>query len=329
MPDHVDSNSPSFWRDKKLHWFGSTGRVMLNEGADLDGPWQSQEVIFHGGYPAPHWLEALWQDKDGTLWGWYHCEPLGMFEGSTLTAPKIGAAMSNDGGKSFFDFGIVMESGDEPDGSAGNGYFAGGHGDFSVILNEERTYFYFFFGNYGGSAENQGVAVARMAFSDRFNPAGRLWKYNNGGWEQEGMGGGVTPIFPVRRSWRFKDPDAYWGPSVHYNTYLKCYVMLLNHAQGEPGWSQEGVYVSFCSDLTQPETWTEPKRILDKSQFSGWYYFYPQVMGLEANGTDTRAGQYARLYVSGTSKWEIEFIAKESTESDAGVLPEPSPYPKQ
>jgi hypothetical protein len=122
----------------------------------------------------------------------------------------------------------------------------------------------------------------------------------------------------VRRGWQKKDPDALWGPSIHWNTYLKCYVMLLNHAQGEPGWSQEGVYVSFCSDLSRPDTWTEPVRILDKSQFSGWYFFYPQVMGLEPGGTDTQAGQTARLYVGGISKWEIDFIAPEAP-------PEPTP----
>jgi hypothetical protein len=51
-------------------------------------------------------------------------------------------------------------------------------------------------------------------------------------------------------------------------------------------------------------------------------------MGLEAGGTDTRAGQFARLYVNGTSKWEIEFVAKDTSGDDPGVLPEPSPYLK-
>ena len=83
--------------------------------------------------------------------------------------------------------------------------------------------------------------------------------------------------------------------------------MLLNHAEGEPGWSQEGVYISFCTDLDRPDTWTEPMRILDKSQFPGWYFFYPQVMGLEPGETDTQAGQTVRLFVGGVSKWELDF----------------------
>src|SRR6185295_7036286 len=157
--------------------------------------------------------------------------------------------------------------------------------------------FYFFFGNYGGPAESQGVGIARMKFQDRLSPTAKVWKYYDGEWLQTGIGGRVTPIFPVQRGWQLKDPDAFWGPSVHWNTHLNCFVMLLNHASGEPGWSQEGVYVSFCSDLSRPETWSKPAKILDKSQFSGWYFFYPQVMGLSATGTDTRAGQTARLYV--------------------------------
>jgi hypothetical protein len=99
--------------------------------------------------------------------------------------------------------------------------------------------------------------------------------------------------------------------------------MLLNHAQGQPGWSQEGVYVSFCTDLTKPETWTEPKRILDKSQFGGWYFFYPQVMGMQTGGTDTRASKTARLYVNGISKWEVDFLTK------AEIPPPPPPMPEE
>jgi hypothetical protein len=35
--------------------------------------------------------------------------------------------------------------------------------------------------------------------------------------------------------------------------------------------------------------------------------YYPQVLGLESDGTDTRAGQTARLYLMGISDWEITF----------------------
>jgi hypothetical protein len=319
MPLQVDSNSPAFWRDGQLYWYGSHGRPWLNSGPSQFGPWQTREIDLVSPDACPHWMESISADEDGTLWGWYHAEPVGLFEDSTMTAPKIGAVVSYDGGKTLLDLGVVLESGDPLDPTAQNGYFAGGHGDFSVILNEERTFYYFLFDNYGGPAENQGVAIARMAVGDRGTPRGNVWKYADREWRESGVAGRVTPIFPVRRGWQLRDPDAFWGPSIHWNTYLKCYVMLLNHASGEPGWSQEGVYVSFCKDLSRPDTWTTPAKILDKSQFSGWYFFYPQVMGLEAGGTDTRAGQTARLYVNGVSKWEIDFMP---------FVPPPPPEPE-
>lgn len=309
MPMAVDSNSPAFWRDGRLFWFGSHGRPWLSEGPDQFGPWQTREIDLQTSNAWPHWLESVWPEDNGVLWGWYHAEPVGLLPDSTLTAPKIGAVISLDGGNTLRDLGLILESGDRLDGWARNGYFAGGHGDFSVILDREKRYFYFFFDNYGGAAASQGVCVARMAYEDRANPAGRVWKFHDGQWLEAGLGGRVTPIIPVQRRWQERDPDAFWGPSVHWNTHLHCHVMLLNRAQGEPGWSQEGVYVSFSYDLSRPDSWSAPQKILDRAEFPGWYFFYPQVMGLEPGGTDRRAGASARLYVGGISKWEIDFIA--------------------
>ena len=327
MPAPADSNSPAFWRDDRLNWFGSTGQVLLSDGANQFGPFDTGRVELTAAYPAPHWMESVWTDEERNVWGWYHAEPVGLVEGTTLTAPKIGAVWSADGGKTLQDLGIVLESGDLNDPAAQNGFFIGGHGDFSVILNQERTHFYFFFGNYGGAPESQGVSMARMALADRFTPAGRIWKYHKGDWQEPGLLGRVTPIFPVRRPWQLRDPDAFWGPSVHWNTYLKCYVMLLNHAAGEPGWSQEGIYVSFCSNLDKPETWTPPARILSAAEVPAWSSFYPQIMGLGPGDTDSRAGKIARLYLAGASTWEIEFFPKAvATETPTDPLPaEPPP----
>lgn len=320
MPTEADSNSPAFWRDGLLYWYNSHGQPRLSAGPGLAGPWITDAVGIAAVESCPHWMESVWPEDPGqnnnAVWAWYHAEPVGLFEDSTLTAPKIGAMMSLDGGWTFQDLGSVLESGDALDAGAQNGYFAGGHGDFTVIPDEDHQYFYFLFDNYGGAAATQGVVTARMAFADRFTPQGRVWKYYKGDWQEAGIGGKVTPIVPVKRAWQYKDPDAFWGPSVHWNTFLKCYVMLLNHAQGQPGWSQEGVYVSFCSDLSHPETWTQPVKILDKSQMSGWYFFYPQVMGLAPGETDRRVGQFARLFVGGISKWEIEFAPKSTAPTE-------------
>ena len=59
--------------------------------------------------------------------------------------------------------------------------------------------------------------------------------------------------------------DAYWGPSVHWNTYLGQYVMLLNHAR-DARWNQEGIYISFASRLDDPSAWSAPVKIMDGGQ---------------------------------------------------------------
>lgn len=308
LPTQTDGNSPSFWSDGRLHLFTSIGAPVRISWADSQfDEWETRRVDVRDLHGKAIWVEAAWRDDDDTVFGWYHHEPDGMYEDSLLTAPKIGAVVSIDRGRTILDIGILLASGDELDDDARNGFFTGGHGDFTVVLDRERRYFYFFFTNYGGPAETQGVCVARMAFADRFEPIGRVFKYYKGEWNQPGLGGRVTPIFPAVRSWRHRDPDSFWGPSVHWNTYLNCFVMLLNHARGEPGWSQEGIYVSYAGDLSQPESWRKPDRLMDSTEIPGWSTFYPQVMGLEPGGTDSQAGRIARFYLNGTSRWEVQF----------------------
>ena len=309
MPSEVDSNSPAFWRDGQLHIINSTGRPIITKGGDqllmyLGSP-KEVDVDIEDHFPM--WIEAVWQDEDGTLYAWYHHEPVGVCPGSSLTAPVIGALVSTDGGATFTDLGIVLASGDPPDCSAHNGFFAGGHGDFSVILDRDQHYFYFLFGNYGGDPASQGVAIARMAFEDRASPVGAVRKYHDGAWEEAGQEGRVTPIFRATVDWQDEHADSFWGPSVHWNTYLKTYVVLLNRACCGPMWPQEGIYVGFNPDLSNPETWTTPKRILQAKDIGFAPGYYPQVLGLRPGETDTLAGQAVRLYVKGLSRWKIEF----------------------
>jgi hypothetical protein len=217
----------------------------------------------------------------------------------------IGAVISHDGGKSFEDLGIVLSSGGAVDCSARNGFFAGGNGDFSVILDRSGEYFYFLFDNYAGDLSEQGVVIARMALADRQRPVGAVWKYFGGKWTEPGLGGHVQPVFGATVRWQDENTDSYWGPSVHWNTYLERYVVLLNHACCKPDWPQEGIYVTFNRDLSDPGGWTPPAKILGKVDYDAG--FYPQVIGIEPGETDTIAGEVARFYVHGRSDWTIEF----------------------
>lgn len=302
MPAVADCNSPAFWRNGQIRVFNSAGAPMASGGDDQFHLGAAEAVALDTPKDFSVWIESTWLDSDGDLFAWYHHEPGGLC-GGKLTVPQIGALFSSDGGRTFQDLGIVLESGDPEDCGAANGFFAGGHGDFSVIPDRGGKYLYFLFGNYGGSVEGQGVAIARMAVEDRRKPAGKIWKYFEGGWTEPGLGGRVTPIFPAAVSWQRSDTDSFWGPSVHWNSYLETYVVLLNHACCRPKWPQEGIYVSFNSDLGDPAGWSKPERIMAKPPD-----YYPQVMGLEAGGTDTSAGQAARFYIHGRSAWEIVFF---------------------
>jgi hypothetical protein len=146
-----------------------------------------------------------------------------------------------------------------------------------------------------------------MPYWRRFRPAGAVTKYYSGVWTEPGIKGRTTPIFPAKASWMDAAADSFWGPSIHWNTYLNSYVMLLNRSCCGPGFPQKAIYISFAPGLDDPAAWTGAKCIL---QDTGWY---PQVLGFGSQGTDTQAGRVARLYTYGHSRWEIIFEKPEES----------------
>jgi hypothetical protein len=313
MPHDVDCNTPSYWNGGKFYVFNSTGHPYRSFGTDVFHLGPPESVRFDNTVNGGRWIEAVWLAQDGILYGWYHNEPRGLVPGTSLTAPRIGALRSTDNGATWKDLGVVMEARPntlKPD--AQNGFFAGGHGDFCVMLDPQAEHLYFFYGNYAGEAQEQGVAVARMAWKDRDAPAGKVLKWHGDGFKEPGLGGRLTPFLPVVTAWERADCDAFWGPSVHWNTHLKQYVMLLNRAKGK-GWVQEGIYVSFSHRLDDPSSWSKPQKIRDGGSW------YPYVVGLDGQGTGKLAGQKARFFMGKKSEWEIEFV------EDAGAIHRKTP----
>ncbi len=307
----VDGNSPAFWNKGWLRVFTSDGRPISMTGRELDRLRVTPPPIVTPSGHFPLWIESVWRDPDGTVYGWYHHESPDSCRQSDLVTPMIGAVVSDDGGRTFTDLGIVLSSGSIPNCDAPNGYFAGGHGDFSVVLDQNREFFYFMFTNYGGAASSQGVAVARMAYEDRASPVGAVYKYHDGGWSEPGIGGGVTPVYRARASWDSADTDSFWGPAIHWNSHLQKYVMLLNRACCEPGWPQEGIYIAFNSDPSKPSGWTTPRKLVSENEVGISPAYYPQVFGLRAPETDTLVGEVGRFFVKGVSGWEIVFSREE------------------
>lgn len=306
----IDCSSPAHWDGNTMYMFYSTGHPFRSSGPDLFHLTRpSQRVSFDneaGWTMGGRWIEATHKADDGKLYMWYHNEPP---LASGRTAPRIGAMVSTDNGLTWRDLGIVLEA---PAGSnnieSANKYFVGGNGDFMVIADLKKEYFYFFISTYHKDKAEQGVALARMRYEDRNAPKGKVFKWHRGAWIEPGLGGHVTPIFPAAIDWHQPDADAFWGPSIHWNTYLNLWVMLLNRAK-DKDWTQEGIYVSFNADLANPAGWTSPAKILDANELekSKWY---PQVMGTDVAKceTDKLAGRKARLFVAGLSKWEIVFL---------------------
>jgi hypothetical protein len=325
MPGVVDSNTPAFWAADEdgaplLHVLNSWWYPGISRGDGIDSLSETQPIGFdnpdmNGGI----WMEAVIQDDSGVLYGYYHNEPGGVCSSDLKTTPRIGAARSFDNGLNWEDLGIILEAPlEELSCDSANRYFAGGVGDFSVVLNHSQSELYFFFSAYPADREHQGVSAGRMPWFLRDSPRGNVAVWSGSEWalpefadpENTGREDMIlprsSPLFETRVSWF--DPsgevDSFWGPSVHWNTALQTYVMLLNRAS-DVDWSQEGVYVSFGRDLDDPLCWTPPMKILDGG---GWY---PQVLGLEAGtGTDKVAGAISRFFMTGTSNYLIEFVGR-------------------
>ena len=325
----IDSNSPAERDgDGNLYLFTSSFHPYRSLGTSIfDLSWPALPVFIspRADVRGGQWMEATYRDEDGTLYGWYHNEPPNLCGNARQTAPRIGALVSYDEGETWQNFGIVI---DAPVGSlycdTRNYYFAGGNGDFSVVLDQNKEYFYFFISTYHRQVAEQGVAVARMRYEDRNNPNGKVWKWYAGGWNEPGMGGHVTTTFPALIDWHRSNANAYWGAAVHYNLHLESYVMLLNHAI-DGNWSQEGIYISFNNNLENPAGWSLPQRLPIYQQL-GWY---PQVIGMGGDETDKVASQTARLFISGRSFWEIVFHRTDNEEPGNPWQIPPRPVPKE
>jgi hypothetical protein len=164
LPGMSDSNSPVHWMNGNMSIIQSLELPLLSVDTTGRGTFKARTIVLNTYEHYPLWIESTWMDDTGVLYAWYHTE---VGACNNLVTPKIGALVSNDGGYSFTDLGLIVESAYWPDCGAQNGYFAGGNGDFTVLLDSSRQYFYFYFTNYSGPLYSQGVAVARMAFADQ------------------------------------------------------------------------------------------------------------------------------------------------------------------
>ena len=330
LPGTVDSNSPVMWDiedgQRKLFVLTShSGVPSRSSGTELDrmGNTAEMSLVPHPGHGV--WFEAVVSDDVSTWYGYYHNEwPATRCGREDRFVPRIGAAKSTDNGRTWTDLGPVIQAFQSATAcESPNRYVIGGVGDVSVMLDQAKTYLYFFYSQYHRDRMAQGVAVARLLWADRDRPGGRVELWRSGIWEPEagrrtfvpGLPGAerqlrlewiypaasplVTPVF----AWHDADDkvDAFWGPAVHWNTALEQYVMLLNRAKDE-NYGQEGIYVSYAPRLDDPALWSTPQKLLNGGRW------YPQVVGQTAGiGTDKLAAGSPRFFMSGKSEWVINF----------------------
>lgn len=324
LPGEIDSSNPFVWEIvdglPRLFVFTSWGGMPIRSAGDgLDRLTRGEPVTFdpHPGHGV--WMDAIVPDDAGVWYAYYHHErPAEECGRPDRELPRIGAARSVDRGRTWQDLGVVL---DAPPGTAqcasANRFVLGGVGDVSALLDPDKQFLYLLFSQYFGGADTQGVAVARLPWADRDAPAGKAAIFNDGAWlpasaaaRSEEDGSVTAWTYPAgtpldRPSRPFHDgqstADVFWGPSVHWNTYLEQYVMLLNRARDE-NFGTEGIYVSYARSLAEPRSWSRPVRLMSGGEW------YPQVVGLEAgSGTDRLAGKRARFFLTGRSERWIEF----------------------
>ncbi|HTI87512.1 MAG TPA: hypothetical protein VL966_12985 [Alphaproteobacteria bacterium] len=280
---------------------GHTYRRSSDAGLHFTSPPERVTLVDDPDSTVGKWIQSVWRAPDGTYYGWYHAEEVGMCP-TRLFVPHIGALVSHDRGRTWRCIGAVLRAGNrEIDCGYRNGFLAGGYGDFCVVPDRQHRYFYIHLSSYVATETAQGIAVARCAVRDRDHPVGKIELWHNRGWvAADGLL--PSPIWPVARGWRHVDPDSFWGPAIHYNRALDVWVMLLNRTRNGTGdIRQEGVYVSFNERLDEPLGWSTPQCLI-----SGGVW-YPEVVGSGPEDGDAQAGSPARLFMSGFSAWNIRF----------------------
>ena len=323
MPGAVDSNVPMTWDLVDGTWrlfaFTSWGGVPARlAGAGLDRMQQAGtlEIAGHPGHGI--WIESIIPDDSGAWYGYYHHEvPAYECGRPDRSIPRIGSARSVDRGATWQDLGILLEA---PPGSAAcgsaNRYVIGGVGDVSAVLAPGSTDLFLYYSQYSRVPAEQGVMVARLAWADRDMPVGQVTIWSHAAWlsprlvrdASDGVAAAWdfptgTPLVAVTQPWHDGNErvDAFWGPSIHWNTYLERYVMLLNRAKDDR-FGEDGIYVSYSTTLADPAAWSAPAKIFNGGEW------YPQVIGSEiGTGTDRTAGKRARFFMLGRSDRFVEF----------------------
>lgn len=264
-------------------------------------------------------------------------------ETSPAAVCRIGIMKSVDGGKSWENKGIFIEDLNarmilKPHNTSNT--FAGGVGDPSAVVS--GNYLYLFYGEYGYPGEykentynpktawaGQCISIARIALSDLDNPVGKARRWDGKGFNATHNGIG-TPVRSLQIPMEQGGGPAsaptngfHWGPSVSWNTYLNCWVMMMAKSEGK-SWKGDKVYISFNknADLTEgnnSQEWTSPRLVFEKP---GYILWYPSLQPLntqediEAKNTCLKLGKKARFFVKRIKPGDDSYASEHIIEFD-------------
>jgi hypothetical protein len=242
---------------------------------------------------------------------------------SAAAVPRIGIMKSTDGGKRWEDKGILLEDLQErmvlkPHNNSLT--FAGGVGDPSCVANGD--YLYVFFGEYSYPvtySENtydprtewsgQCISVARIALNDLDSPTGKAQRWDGSGFNAPHNGAGKPvaalqiPVADGGGAASVANGKFHWGPSVSWNTYLNCWVMLMGKVDSTL-WRGDELYISFnmnenLGESDHSQQWSKPQLLVKRP---GHILWYPSLQPMNTpediknRYTCTRLGQKARLF---------------------------------
>ena len=267
LPGAVDSNSPAVW-EQVDGWnllFVMTsinGQPSTASGRAFSSLGQPRVATVEPWPGGGVWMEAIVKDDDGTWYGYYHNENrANMCRGTDKVIPRIGAARSRDLGATWEPLGVVLEAPPRTyDCTTDNEVPSSVAWATSACSSTRgRKTSTSSISLYLREASAQGVGVARLAWADRDDPSGKIMVWRNPSWlpavnvgrtQEVWVYPAASPLFPTTQPWHDDNPavNVYWGPSVHWNTHLSRYVMLLNRAE-DASYTQEGVYLSSVSSL--------------------------------------------------------------------------------
>ncbi len=250
---------------------------------------------------------------------------------------RIGIMKSTDGGKSWDNKGIILEDLDprmilKPHNTSNT--FAGGVGDPSAIASGD--YLYVFYGEYGypgvydaknydamKEASGQCISIARIALSDLDNPVGKAKR-----WDGKAFTIAHNSFGKPVQSLQISKADGggaassptggfHWGPSVSWNTYLNCWVMMMGKVEGK-SWEGDKIFISFNKnkDLgigNNSQQWSKPQLVFQKP---GYILWYPSLQPLDTEEdikerrTSLKLGKRARFFVKRIKPGDDEYASE-------------------